>query len=84
MRYGGIRRLLWVLALVATFVFSGSFVLVEYVFEIKDKDVRCLMFAGLIFGLWEVVELTVAIYLRRKKNLECVSNVQHRTGINCH
>lgn len=74
LRYIGVRRLLWTLALVATLVFGSSFALVEYVFQIEDEDKRCLIFAGLFFTLWEVVELSVTIYLQRNKTLECIPN----------
>ncbi|MGD1083768.1 MAG: hypothetical protein ABSA47_03345 [Verrucomicrobiota bacterium] len=74
MRYLGIRRLLWMLALVATLAFCGSFALVEYVFQIQDEDSFGLIWAGLFLGFWALGELSVAIYLRRNKVLERTPN----------
>jgi hypothetical protein len=75
-RYVGIRRLLWLLALLGAFVFGVSFVLVTCVFMIENEDKRCVVCVGLVFALWALVELTVTRYLRRNKTLECVKGVK--------
>src|SRR2546426_3074941 len=72
LRYVGIRRLLWMLVLIGASVFGGSFILVQYVFQIENKDKACVIWAGLVFGSWAFVELAVARYLRRNKVLECI------------
>lgn len=72
LRYVGIRRLLWILVLAGVLVFGCSFVFVQYIFRIENEDKRMVIGMALFFASWAVVELVVALYLRRNKVLECI------------